>query len=363
MARKVRLRNPPVTEAPAESVSAETLPASPAERLPARLRERPYEYRFFQAVRLLNLLLAPRPPAGRFASPAAEAARFSSHQTLSFPPAEIRSLELGGDAPAALSVNCFGVSGPAGEMPVVFTSYVIERQTAGDHALAAFLDLFNHRLISLLYRSWEKHRFQFPYERGESEGLDRYLPHFYGMGTPGLEGRLEAVSDESLKFYTGILAQSPRSASALERLLEDYFEVPVEVVQFVGQWRKLDEAAQCRLEDDAEMAPSSRLGLGAVAGDEVWDPQSTARLRLGPLPLARYLEFLPGGPAFQALASLARFFSRGEVDFQVQLVLKREEAPGVCLGADGADAPQLGWVSWIKNQPMGRDPEDALFEL
>lgn len=358
MARKVRVRNPVVAVRP----EAEHTPEPLADMLPARMREHPYEYRFFQAVRLLNRLMAPRKPAGQFAHPSEEVARFSSHQTLGFPPAEIRSLETADGAPASMSVNCFGVSGPAGEMPVVFTSYVIERQAHGDDTLKSFLDLFNHRLISLLYRAWEKHRFQFPYERGESEGLDRYLPHLYGMGTPGLENRL-AVSDESQKFYTGVLSQSPRSAAALERILEDYFEVPVQVVQFIGQWRRLDESARCRLEDDAETAPSSRLGLGAVAGDEVWDPQSTARLRLGPLTLRQYLDFLPGGTAFRALASLARFYSRGEVDFQVQLVLKREDAPGLCLGEEGAAAPRLGWVSWIKNRPMGRDPEDALFEL
>lgn len=362
MARKVRLRNPALKRRAEAAVETPAAQEPQSQRLPARMKDRPQDYRFFQAVRLLNGLLSPRVPAGRLESPAAETVRFASHQTLAFPPAEIRTLDVPDEGPAEMSVNCFGVSGPAGEMPPVFTSYLIERQAHGDRSMTAFLDLFNHRLISMLYRAWEKHRFQFPYERGESEGLDRYLPHFYGMGTPGLAGRLE-VSDESLKFYTGLLSQLPRSASALERLLEDYFDVPVEVVQFVGQWRGLDEAARCRLEDDAELAPSSRLGLGAVAGDEVWDPQSTARLRLGPLPLDRYLEFLPGGGAFRALASLAQFFSRGEVDFQVQLVLKREEAPGVMLGEEGATAPRLGWVSWVKNKPLGRDPEDALFEL
>jgi len=363
MARKVRLRNSAVKARSEQPPGESTPPPAPqGDRLPERMKEHPQEYRFFQAVRLLNRLLAPRETTGRFSHPDEETLRFSSHQTLAFPPSEIRTLDVADGRPAAMSVNCFGVSGPAGEMPTVFTAYVIERQMHGDRTLAAFLDIFNHRLVSLLYRAWEKHRFQFPYERGESEGLDRYLPHLFGMGTPGLAGRLD-VSDESLKFYTGLLSQMPRSAASLQRMLEDYFDVPVEVVQFVGQWRRLDEATLCRLEDDPELAPSSRLGLGAVAGDEVWDPQSTACLRLGPLSLEQYLEFLPGGSAFQALASLAKFFSRGEVDFHVQLVLKREEAPGVRLGEDGASAPRLGWVTWIRNKPMERDPEEALFEL
>jgi glycosyltransferase involved in cell wall biosynthesis len=40
-----------------------------------------------------------------------------------------------------------------------------------------------------------------------------------------------------------------------------------------------------------------------------------------------------------------------------------QQVPGVHLGEEGASAPRLGWVSWVRNQPMGRDPEDALFEL
>ena len=46
------------------------------------------------------------------------------------------------------------------------------------------------------------------------------------MGTAGLRGRLE-VDDEVLLFYAGLLAQQPRSASALAGMLQDYFGVPV----------------------------------------------------------------------------------------------------------------------------------------
>ena len=66
------------------------------------------------------------------------------------------------------------------------------------------------------------------------------------MGTKGLRGRLE-VEDEALLFYAGLLAQHPRSASALEGLLQDYFGVPVQVTQFIGQWLPLSEANRSRL--------------------------------------------------------------------------------------------------------------------
>ena len=75
--------------------------------------------------------------------------------------------------------------------------------------------------------------------RGQAiDRFSQYLFDFIGMGTRGLRGRLE-VEDEALLFYAGLLAQHPRSASALAGLLQDYFGVPVAVTQFIGQWLPL----------------------------------------------------------------------------------------------------------------------------
>ena len=95
------------------------------------------------------------------------------------------------------------------------------------------------------------------------------------------------MPDETLLYYTGLLAVPSRPASALESLLADYFDVPVQVEQFVGGWYPLAAAEQCRLGEDEEDA-SDQVGLGAVVGDEVWHPQSGIRIRLGPLSKREY---------------------------------------------------------------------------
>lgn len=337
--------------------------ASPGEGLPARLREKPFEYRFFQAVRLLQGLAPERKPVGRFSDPSREAVRFASHNTLSYPPSEIRGLEIPEDAPPRMEVNFMGLTGPVGELPVFYTAHIMERLRSRDRTAADFFDIFNHRLISLFYRAWEKQRFAIRHERGDSSGLRQYVLDLLGLGTKGLQNR-QQVEDSALVFFSGILAQRPRSAQALENLIAGYFSVPVSVIQFVGTWRKLDESSLCRLEDDpARGGFSSQLGVGAVAGDEVWDPQSAARIRIGPLALDRYLEFLPSGAAYPALRAMGQFFAGLEIDFEVQLVLKREDAPGCCLGAEGDTAPKLGWVSWVKSVPMNRDPDETVYRL
>lgn len=337
--------------------------ALPPPYLPERMRERPYAYRFFQLVRLLQATNPDRDPVGGFADPASETARFSTHQTLGYPPSEVSRIETPPDGPPRVEVNFLGLTGPVGELPVFYTAYLMERLRSRDRTAADFFDIFNHRLVSLFYRAWEKQRFAVRLERGDDAGLRQYMLDVLGLGTDGLQDR-QAVEDSALIFYAGLLNQRPRSAQALENILADYFDVPVEIIQFVGAWRGLDSSSLCVLDEDPERGGfSTQLGVGAVAGDEVWDPQSTARIRIGPLPLRRYLEFLPSGAAHPALGALARLFAGLEIDFEVQLVLQREDAPGVCLGAEGDTAPKLGWVTWVKSVPLNRDPDETVYRL
>jgi type VI secretion system protein ImpH len=133
----------------------------------------------------------------------------------------------------------------------------------------------------------------------------------------------------------------------------------VEVEQFVGAWYPLERATQCELDEDG---PSTQLGLGAVAGDELWDLQSRVRVRLGPLTRAQYDRFLPGGSAHEQLRALTRFFGNDQLDFEIQLVLARDEVPPCTLGGDDAGLP-LGWCTWIKTVPFGRDADETTFTL
>jgi type VI secretion system protein ImpH len=245
-------------------------------------------------------------------------------------------------------------------LPLYYSALLRERLRAHDSAMRAFLDIFNHRAISLFYRAWEKHRFTVAYERNDKDALSPHLMDLLGLGTPGLSSR-QAVADEALLFRTGLLVEHVRSAAALRALLIDYFEIPVEIEQFVGRWHPIDRDTQCCFSDSG--ADSERLGFGTVVGDEIWDQQSAVRIRLGPLTLEQYREFLPDGPAHKPLAALVRFFAGNELDFEVQLVLKKEETPPCALGADGPAATRLGWMTWARTAPMERDPDDTILQI
>jgi type VI secretion system protein ImpH len=257
-------------------------------------------------------------------------------------------------------VNFMGLTGPAGVLPYVYTELILERLRAKDQSLAAFLDIFNHRSISLFYRAWQKYRFPVTYSSGERDRFTHHLFDLIGMGTPGMQGR-QAVPDEALLHYVGLFSMHTRSAVVLEQILSDYFQVPVEIEQFTGDWYRLDAEAQCRLGEHEE--PAQQLGTGAVIGDEVWDQQSRVRIKIGPLSLERYYDFLPDGSAFEPLRAITRFFSGDELDFEIQLILRRDETPGFQIDLDSPEAPRLGWVTWLKSVPLDRDPHDTILAI
>jgi len=324
------------------------------------LHEDACSFEFFQAVTLLQRLHSGRQPVGRFSKPEDEAVHFHTNNTLAFPASQIQAIEYPENVPPQMLVNFMGLTGPMGVLPYCYTELILERARAKDRTLPAFLDIFNHRMISFFYRAWEKHRFPVTYYLGDEDLFTHHLLDLIGLGTPGLQDR-QAVPDDALLHFTGLLSMQSRSAAALEAILSDYFLVPVEVEQFSGAWYRLDRSTQTCMEEDND--DSQQLGGGAVVGDEIWDQRSRVRVKLGPLTLAQYSDFLPDGSAFEPLRALTRFFCNDEFDFEVQLTLEREETPRCEVGFEGDAAPRLGWVTWLKSAPLDRDPGDTILNL
>ena len=178
-------------------------------------------------------------PVGRFSNPEDEAVHFRANNRLAFPASQIQILIDRDHAPAQMTVNFMGLTGPMGVLPYCYTELILERLREKDTSFASFLNIFNHRIVSLFYRAWEKYRFPVTYYLGEEDRFTHHLFDLIGLGTPGLLHR-QAVPDMALLHYVGMLGLQSRSAAALEQILSDYFDVPVEVEQFAGAWYRLD---------------------------------------------------------------------------------------------------------------------------
>ena len=325
-------------------------------------------YDFVQAMRLLMRLYPDRAAVGGWDDPAREVVRLSVPPSFAFPPSEIAQLELPSASDehemtgmtgeftnrtqARMAVRFMGLTGPQGVLPHVYTEHAAARARVRDTAFRDFLDLFHHRALSLFHRAWERYRPYAAAEHGAEDRLRSHLLDLAGMGTEGVQRKCRLPID-TLAFYAGLLALRTRPAAGLAQIIGDHFEVPAAVEQFVGEWQTLRHGGQLSLgHDDLD----GRLG-SAVVGDAVYDPLARVRLRLGPLSYAQFQSFLPGGRSHDRLRELARLYADDQVGVEAQLVLARNEIPPSALGA--ADAPTLGFGTWLRAKPPVRDADDV----
>ena len=327
------------------------------------LFERGYEFEFFQAVRLLARLLPHRKAVGGTAKPGEEFVRFGARLSMEFQASAVHDIERIPDSPnsALMTVAFLGLTGTQGVLPFYYTEQMIARNAAKDDTLAAFFDLFNHRLVSLFYRAWEKHHPPVLYEvaatrNKQPDPFTHSLFDFIGMGTNGLRGRM-LIQDESLLLYAGLIAQRPHSATALRGILRDYFSVPVEIDQCLGSWYELEDTDRCYLSVEREQ---SQLGEGSIIGDAVWDQQARFRIRVGPVDLERFMEFLPNSRGMAKLVEMTRYIVGTVMIFDVQVFLGAAEVPYCRLDDEGFDAPRLGWIGWLKTGEFVADAGDAV---
>lgn len=304
------------------------------------------EFDFYQAVRLLELLYPSRARVGGAYDPARETVRFTSYGGLEFPHSDVRRIAPpAAGLPAVMMVNFMGLAGAMGPMPLPYTEKMLQRVAEKDTAMRDFLDMFNHRLLSLAYRARRLHRIGLETQTADRSALAGPLFGLIGLGTGGLKRRME-VDDRSLLHVAGLLTQHTRPMAGLEAIVAEYFDLEVHGVAMVGGWLEIDPAQQTVI---GRAGRNHVLGDSAVLGRRFWDQTRSFELHVGPVPYARLLDFLPGGSAFAPLCALVRFYAGTSHHFALVVEVDRSTPPPLKLGAPAGAAAgtRLGWTTWL----------------
>lgn len=308
---------------------------------------------FYAALRLIECSHPQLPRIGQAARPADEAVRFGQQPSMAFAPSMLAALERNlpefGEAPVPrLLVQGFGLLGANGPMPLHLTEYVRDRLRNGaDPTLARFLDIFQHRMIALLYRAWACAQPAVSMDRPQVDRFANYLGALIGIGMPSLRAR-DTVPDHAKLHYAGRLGQQSHNADGLAAILSDHFGVPVRVQEFVGHWMKLPQDGLCRLRSGAG---AERLGSTTVMGKQVWNTQHKFRLLIGPVNQQQLHDFLPGAPGMQRLRDWVRQYAGLALDWDVNFIVKKEALPRLQLGRD----TRIGWNSWLSSTSPQQD--------
>ena len=336
-----------------------------------QLEQRPHRFDALHGLRLMELGAA---RFGTWARPSDEAAQIVTEQGLAFAPSPIRRITRAAATAAGgrVVIAFLGLTGPMGVLPQFYSELVQQAGRTRNRAMAAFLDLFNHRLAGLFLRAAEKYRLPLLLQRRAASSARETNPAsdpvsdavyaLTGYGTPHLRGRT-ALDDEVLLYYAGLFALRNRPAVGLQSMLADYLGVPVRVEQFSGRWTSLAADEQTSLPRAGETPAFCRLGVDSVAGGRVWDVQGHFRVVVGPVDHAEMLSLAPDAPRLRRLVDLVRAYAGPDLGFDIQVVLRRESVPDLRFDpAMGPGAPRLGWNSWAKFLPALEDRRDIVID-
>ncbi|MCK7577310.1 MAG: type VI secretion system baseplate subunit TssG [Chromatiales bacterium] len=305
-------------------------------------------------------------PVARHTPPSSEVARFHTRQSLSFPASEVSGIEarksLTGTRQWHVHVDFMGLTGSSGILPYHYSELVLKRLKIKDKSMMDFLDLFNHRLISLFFQASVKYRLPLEHERrklGSAPGADgdthtRLLMALIGLGTNGLNRRLY-TRDESLLYYSGLLTSKVRTAAGLRQIIFNHFRIPVEIREFIGQWQELIDDVRTRLPGPASpRGQNNQLGRSVMLGRKGWFSQGKIRIILGPLTTRQLSTFAPGTPTLKALNEIVRLYVNFEHDYEFIMRIARADIPDTARLLTGQAAGP--WLEHLDGGEQGPVP-------
>lgn len=260
---------------------------------------------------------------------------------------------------ASLRSAFAGLTGPLGSMPAAYDELILREERNKSGGLARFFDLFSARMAELFADAAEKYRIARRLrwgQRREDNGFIKALSALTGFGTRKLQEK-NGVDEDAILRFSGFFAARNRNAVNLRAIVGEYSGLPVEIELFRGRWLTIQEHERSRMGSPQ----GAQLGVNATAGSAIHDFSGGFRIVVGPVAYKDYLRLAPGGAEITKIFDLARLYVGSALDFDIQVILRREDIPFCRLGSDSVDGlPRLGWNSWARVAPAKADSGDAV---
>ncbi len=290
------------------------------------------EYNFYQLVRRLESLL----DEGQI--------RFSAQNSQAFKAEFVDSLTLTPGHSALLKVNGFGLLGQQGPLPQVYSDLLYQESKEGNNGAFEFINLFQNRLLHLLYLVKKRFDPMLFNSQASNSGLFDLLLALSGLNTTPIGERLPVALEKLAGF--GLLLVNKRSDySAIKTTLAALFDCEVDIEPLLGDWRTLPERFRAALSKG-----SNRLGSDIGLGRRYWDNNAAIGVTLHLADKNSCHEFLPGGLRHNALSALLSFLVDGKYKVRVTLKVKWPAITPAQLTRP-ALASRLGQTAWLKSDP------------
>lgn len=326
------------------------------EPLVASLLARAPQMSFMQLCRVLEASAADRAGLGTRDTPAQEPVRFGSWRRVGFPAGEVAAVEYDGNsgdegdtapAPPVVRTTFMGLYGVDSAMPPHLIDDIVLRKE-GHEVVERFLDQYDHRFVTLLYRAWKKYRYAESFLPGGRDTHSRNLLSLVGFGW-GDKPRRAGLPDCRMLALLGLLAQKTRTPEGLAGVIA--LAVPgadVRVEEFFPAMTSTGQPRPLTSQPAAASENGGRRGLGGgyVLGRRLAYRSRAACVTLRPDSARQAHDLLPGAWLYRELLAFVMLYAGNKADIHLRMEVSSRIAPLPSIGTlPASPAPRLGWTT------------------
>ncbi len=322
------------------------------EPLVASLLARAPQMSFMQLCRLLEARAPDQPGLGTRDTPEHEPVRFRPRPRTGFPAGEIASVgfdEEHPDAPPTVRTTFMGLYGVDAAVPSHMIDDIVMREE-GHEAVESFLDQFNHRYVTLLYRAWKKYRHAESFRAGGTDAHSRSLLCLAGFGWGDKPARA-GLPDSRMLALLGLLVQRTRTPEGLAGVIA--LAAPGVCVR-VDEFWPVTTSTGTPQPLGAAMDEGGRgkgLGGGYVLGRRMAYRSRAVRVTLRPADGRQAHDLLPGASLHRELMAFVQLYVGVKADVHLRMEMSSRHAPQPSVGPPSAGpSPRLGWTTVLPAQ-------------
>ena len=191
----------------------------------------------------------------------------------------------------------FGLLGPNSVMPLEFTNFVMNRSfNHQDKGIQSFLDIINHRMLSLYYKAKSVNNQTLSFSKEEDNFYD--MISSFCANTQNLHRDKKHILPYDTQItYAHFLSKKIRSKDGLEKILSTFFKLPFRILTHINTKSSIPKEFLCVLSNPK----SAILGKNTQIGKHYFSKNKRIILELDQISLKDYKNFIPRSLGFLRL--------------------------------------------------------------
>ncbi|WP_405402631.1 type VI secretion system baseplate subunit TssG [Paracoccus sp. Ld10] len=292
---------------------------------------------FLALLRRLERETPGKPRIGRSTRRADDLVDIGQDPDLAFPAEEIvlPEADFAASRPR-IRAQFMGYFGSQGALPLNLSEEVLRWQAEGEDAFVRFADIFAGRFYQLFFRAWSDSHAISQHDRPGEDRFATYVASTAGIGSPAYRDH-DGFPDMARLPLVSVFGGRVRSAVRLRQILENHFNLPVEVEEHVPAWLEFEA------DDQRGLGMGGSLGRDLYLGARLRSVGEKICVHLHVPDVESYQAFLPGADSYARMSDLVFWYLGRSYDVDLALTLPPKRVPPAQLGGGMA----LGWLAAV----------------